>query len=98
MTIGRAGSLATQRTIDVETAFEAHVGLSRLGHLDLASYPYFGDRLRRLQERYDAATPGILTQLCFDRRKLVESANLWVGLAVFILTLIFGVGSLILTR
>jgi hypothetical protein len=75
----------------VETGHEAHIGLGRLAQLDLASYPYFGERLKVLQDRYNKATPESLGQLWFDRRKPVEWAILWVALVVFILTVIFGI-------
>jgi hypothetical protein len=75
----------------VETDHEAHIGLDRLAQLDLASYPYFGERLKSLQDRYNKATPESLRQLWFDRRKPVEWAILWVALVVFILTVIFGI-------
>lgn len=74
----------------METDHEAHVGLLRLAQLDLASYPYFGQRLKDLQDRYNRATPTTLGQLWFDRRRPVEWAILWVALVVFILTVVYG--------
>ena len=74
----------------METDQEAHIGLDRLGQLDLASYPYFGQRLKALQDRYNKAAPTSLSQMWFDRRKPVEWAILWVAVVVFILTVLFG--------
>lgn len=88
--IRRTKRLAKRYIVDVETDHEAHLGLDRLAQLDLASYSYFADRLKKLQDRYDKATPGTLRQLWYDRRRPVEWAILWVALVVFFLTLVFG--------
>ena len=76
--------------MDVETDHEAHLGLERLSQLDLAKYPYFGERLRDLQDRYDRAIPGTLEQLWYDRRRPGEWTILWLAVLVILLTIVFG--------
>jgi hypothetical protein len=70
-------------------------GLTKLDQIDLSRYPFFGERLAAIQRHYDNSTPQHLRQWWYDRRKRVELATLAVAVVVFILTIIFGVVSMI---
>lgn len=59
--------------------------------LDLANYPYWKERLYKVQKTYDGARPKTLMQWWFDRRNRFEWATFWTAVVVFILTLVFGI-------
>ncbi|KAI1608844.1 hypothetical protein EDD36DRAFT_482666 [Exophiala viscosa] len=74
---------------DLETGFELE--LKRLDLLSLDRYPYFGQRLADIQNRYDYSKPRNLRQWWFDRRNRIEWATLVIAVIVFVLTVVFGV-------
>ena len=85
----RTRRIGEKNHVDIEAAIESSVASEKM--LDLNSYPYWQERLREVQRRYDNARPKTLTQWWFDRRNRFEWATFWTAVVVFILTLVFGV-------
>jgi hypothetical protein len=81
----RTRRIAERDDVDIEAAIADHA--SR----DLRNYPFWHERLRKIQETYDAARPKRIKQWWFDRRDKVNWATLWVAVTVFVLTVVFGV-------
>jgi hypothetical protein len=85
----RTRRIGEKNHVDIEAAIESSVASEKM--LDLNSYPYWQERLREVQRRYDSARPRTLTQWWFDRRNKFEWATFWTAVVVFTLTLLFGV-------
>ena len=85
----RTRRIGEKNHVDIEAAIESSVASEKM--LDLNSYPYWHERLREVQRRYDSARPRTLRQWWFDRRNRFEWATFWTAVVVFILTLFFGV-------
>ena len=76
--------LAQKARVDLE------LGLDKAAPLDLASYPIWGHRLAKIQQRYNAAVPEVASQWWYDDRQRREWATFWVAVIVFVLTVVFG--------
>jgi hypothetical protein len=81
----RTRRIAEKEDVDIEAAIAEH------DSRDLCNYPFWHERLRKIQETYDAARPKRIKQWWFDRREKVNWATLWVAVTVFVLTVVFGV-------
>jgi hypothetical protein len=57
---------------------------------EVEKYRYWRDRLLTIEEAFDQAEPGTLSQWWFDRRKKVQWYTFWVAIVVLILTISFG--------
>jgi hypothetical protein len=80
----RTKLVAEKEGVDIEAAIAAYASL------DLGSYPFWHERLEKVQKTYDAAHPKRMKQWWFNRRDKVAWATLWVAVIVFVLTVVFG--------
>jgi len=65
--------------------------MAELALLDLKHYPYWHDRLQKIQHMYNKRKPVDITQWWFDTRDRVQWATFWVAFVVFVLTVVFGI-------
>jgi len=86
----RVGKIARRKGVDIEARIEEVMDEDR--RFQLKHYPYYGERLKRIQEKYDEMKPASLKQWWYDRRKREEWAAFMLGaIVIFVLTVVFGI-------
>ncbi|KAL2423280.1 hypothetical protein ABEF95_003731 [Exophiala dermatitidis] len=60
-------------------------------NVDLYHYPYWHERLAKIQHAYDKKTPTSVVQWWYDRRDRVQWATFWIAFIVFVLSVVFGI-------
>ncbi|ETI25987.1 hypothetical protein G647_02764 [Cladophialophora carrionii CBS 160.54] len=66
-------------------------GNEEMDRFSLGNYPVFGERLEKIQKRYNGSKYRLLRQWWYDRRRRLEWATLIIAIVVFLLTVVFGV-------
>ncbi|KAI6753907.1 hypothetical protein HG530_013083 [Fusarium avenaceum] len=75
------------RTVDPQLTW---CGSPSIEGRQLASFPYWKERLLIIKEEYDHSTPDSFAQWWHDRRNGVQWHNFWVAMLVLGLTAMFG--------
>lgn len=84
----RVYKIVRKEQVDIEAHIDRQINEDKQFHL--SSYPFYAERLEKIQDRYNEVKPSTLKQWWYDRRRREEWAALMVALVVFVLTIIFG--------
>jgi len=86
----RVRRIVEKHEVDIEAQIENRE------KFQLSTYVFYGGRLAEVQRRYNAARPHALKQWWYDRRETSDWATLWIAALVLILTILFGIVTIIL--
>lgn len=85
----RTRRIERRNHVDLEARIHSLINSEAL--LDIRTYPYWQERLRRICMVYEDAQPKNIRQWWFDRRNRFNWATFWAAFVVFCLTLVFGI-------